>query len=253
MLAGKQFSYPSFNGQFFAVIFKAAAGAFIDDVNGFNEYLTTKVPALPKDLTTQVVFQQATDAVTIQPGQGDEQYTVIGGGDKAFPVEYSVSGWYKWTGPYAADWHLVFRLTMNSKADNQDYQRMGDRVLTVFANKANFYHCPTYKYVNMNAAGDANVVQNQQHDGLIQAWHYVYFGYSRTAKRAFVFIQFKNGVKTLDYPNVNHYLTERFFFVQRDARYQNYNGQIALQQVILGNGAFKAATDNHNKIGRAHV
>ena len=101
----------------------------------------------------------------------------------------------------------------------------------------------------MNAGGDANVVQNLQHDGIIQSWHYIYFGYSRPLRRAFAFFQFKNGVKTLDYTNINHYLSERFFFVQRDARYNNYNGQIALQQVILGTGAFKPSTDNHNTDG----
>jgi hypothetical protein len=83
---------------------------------------------------------------------------VIGGDAQAFPPEYSVSGWFRWDGPYAADWHLIFRLTINNKADNQDYQRLGDRVLSVFANKANFYHFNTYKYTDMVGGGDPNSV-----------------------------------------------------------------------------------------------
>jgi hypothetical protein len=53
---------------------------------------------------------------------------------------------------------MVFRLTMNNKPDNQDYQRLGDRALAVWANKAGFYHFPTYAYTNMNGAGNANQV-----------------------------------------------------------------------------------------------
>jgi hypothetical protein len=138
------------------------------------------VASPPADFGKLTQLTQVSDAQSTKPGQGDEAYTVVGGDDKAFPLEYSVSGWYQWSGAFTADWHLVFRLTINNKADNQDYQRLGDRTLTIFANKNNFYHCPTYTYTNMNAAGNANVVQNLAHGGLIQAWHYVYFGYSRT-------------------------------------------------------------------------
>jgi len=56
-----------------------------------------------------------------------------------FPLEYSVSGWWKWTGSYTADWHMLFRFTMNNIPDNQDVSRAGDRALSVFANKALFY------------------------------------------------------------------------------------------------------------------
>jgi hypothetical protein len=96
------------------------------------------------------------------------------------PPEYSVSGWWKWVGPYTADWHLVFRLTMNNKPDNQDAGRHGDRDLTVFANKnLNYYPC-TYTYTNMVAAGNANLYTNINHQGTNQAWHFIYMGYSKT-------------------------------------------------------------------------
>lgn len=76
----------------------------------------------------------------------------------------------------------------------------------------------------MNGAGEPNIVQNIQHQGLTSVWHFVYFGYSRTEKRAFAFVQLKNGPVTLDYPSVNQYLVEKLFFLIRDSRYSNYNG-----------------------------
>jgi hypothetical protein len=181
----------------------------------------------------------------IAPGQGDENYKVIGGGDDSFPDEYSVSGWFKWVGDYKGAWHLVFRFTTNDKPDNQDASRLGDRTLTIFANNGQFYHCPTYTYVNMNAGGNANSVQNLAHQGLNVQWHFVYFGYSKSEKRAFVNVVLKSGALQLNYPNHNHYWTEKFFFVLRDARYPNFSGQLSLVNVNLGKGAFKAAAD-HN-------
>jgi hypothetical protein len=41
-------------------------------------------------------LKQVVDPVPIAVGKGDEAYTVVGGDKVAFPVEYSVSGWFKW-------------------------------------------------------------------------------------------------------------------------------------------------------------
>lgn len=95
-----------------------------------------------------------------------------------FPPEYSVSGWFKWTGPYNG-WHLVFRLTTNNKPDNQDASRLGDRTLTIFDNpNQNYYPC-TYHYANMNGAGEANRATAVLHGPLNTQWHFIYFGYSK--------------------------------------------------------------------------
>lgn len=158
------------------------------------------------------------------PGQGSENYVAIGGDDYAFPDEYSVSGWWKWAGPLnPSDWPNVFRLTMNNKADNQNAQRLGDRVLQCHYQN-NFYHFPTYTYTNMVAGGNANSYQNIVHNNQHTEWHFIYFGYSKTQSRAYVNLVLKSGALQLDYPKHNHYWTERFWFVLIDSRYPNYNG-----------------------------
>lgn len=141
------------------------------------------------------MIPQVSDTVSIAAGQGQEEYKQIGGGDKAFPHEYAVAGWFKWTGDYNADWHLIFRLTTNNKPDNSDYQKLGDRTLTVFANRGGFYHFPTYTYTNMNGGGNANQVQNIQHNQEVTTWHFVYFAYSKLERRAFVNLVLKSGAK----------------------------------------------------------
>jgi hypothetical protein len=87
---------------------------------------------------------------------------LIGGGDNMLPPEYSVSGWWKWTGTYNG-WCSVYRLTMNNKPDNQDAGRLGDRTITLFDNPNLNYYPATYHYTNMNMAGDPNRYQAVPH------------------------------------------------------------------------------------------
>jgi hypothetical protein len=95
----------------------------------------------------------------------------------------------------------------------------------------------------MLAAGNANVYQNVQHQGIIVAWHFVYFGYSKAQSKAVLFTEFKSGTQRLEFANTNHYWAEKFFFVLRDSRYPNFQGSQALVIVNLGPGAFKNADD----------
>jgi hypothetical protein len=224
ILAGKHLSYPGFNGQFYNVNYRVGPGAYIDSIDQFNTWLTSQGASPAIDWDRTVTLRQITgDPVGIKPGDASEEYKQIGGGDNMFPPEYSVSGWFKWAGPYAG-WHLVFRLTTNNKADNQDASRLGDRTITVFDHPNQHYYPVTYHYANMNAAGDANKHTPFKHDTQNQVWHYIYFGYSKAQQRAFFFVQFRTSSGNQDYPKTNHYWTEKFWFVLRDARYANFNG-----------------------------
>jgi len=101
-----------------------------------------------------------------------------------FPPEYFVAGWFKWAGAYNG-WHTQFRLTINNKPDNQDASRLGDRTLSVFLHPNLNYYPATYHYSNMQMGGDANRNDAIAHNGQNVQWHFVYFGYSRTTRRAF--------------------------------------------------------------------
>jgi hypothetical protein len=138
---------------------------------------------------------------------------------------------------------MVFRLTINNKPDNQDYQRLGDRDLSMFANRNQYYHTNTYTYTNMVGGGNANVFQNYQHNGLITQWHFIYYGYSKADARAFAFFQFRSGTAQLNFPKTNHFWSERFYFLLKDSRYPFYQGTVNLVTVNLGKGAFKADGD----------
>lgn len=87
-----------------------------------------------------------------------EEFPLVNTEDNKFPGEYAVSGWWKWEGNYINDWHLIFRLTINNRKNNEDYKRLGDRTLAAFANIGKFYHFPTYTYESMNGEGNANIV-----------------------------------------------------------------------------------------------
>ena len=85
--------------------------------------------------------------------------------DFIFPDEYSVGGWFKWTGEYKAEWTLLFRLTANDKTDNRDTQRAGDTVLTPWAHRNQFYSFWTYSYNDMTGGQNLRVKDDINHKG----------------------------------------------------------------------------------------
>jgi hypothetical protein len=246
LLGGKHLQYAGFNGQFTKVSFNTGDGAFVNDVGYLGKILSAIGPAISSDWKQLVTLRVTQNPQPIAVGEGKEDYIAVTTDEQKFPQEYSVAGWYRWEGSYTADWHLVYRLTINGKADNTDYTKLGDRTLTVFANKDNYYHGATYSYSNMNGAGEPNLNQNLDHKGANKAWHLVYFGYSRTERKAYFFINFPSNAISAEYKNINHYLATKIFFTLRDSRYANFQGQYALVNVNLGAGAFRSGKDfNH--------
>ena len=56
---------------------------------------------------------------------------------------------------------------------------------------------------------------------------------------------YRDGSYQLNFPNLNHYVAEKFYFVIRDSRYKNFWGQFSLLNVILGKGAFTPISGDH--------
>ena len=88
----------------------------------------------------------------------------------------------------------MFRVTINDESINQNYQRLGDRVLSCWVGtpQGGIISAPTYSYTNLNGAGNANVVHNLEHKNRHLQWHFVYFAYSRKERKARLFIKFKD-------------------------------------------------------------
>jgi hypothetical protein len=76
----------------------------------------------------------------------------------------------------------MFRLTINDEPINTDYRLLGDRTLTgwVGTGGGGILHMPTYTYTNLNGAGNGNYVKNIAHKNRHLAWHFIYYGYSRS-------------------------------------------------------------------------
>lgn len=55
---------------------------------------------------------------------------------------------------------MMFRVTVYPEGLNQNYKRLGDRVLTgwVGTNDGGSLHMPTYTYTDLNGNGNANLV-----------------------------------------------------------------------------------------------
>jgi hypothetical protein len=131
-------------------------GAYLDTVDQLNKYLGEVAGNYPAyALGRTVTLNQVSDVKDSKPGDASEDFKQLGGGENMFPHEYSVGGWFKWTGAFNG-WHMMYRLTINNKPDNQDASRLGDRTLAVFFHPNMHYYPATYHYVNMNMGGDAN-------------------------------------------------------------------------------------------------
>lgn len=75
------------------------------------------------------------------------------------PLEYAVSGWYKWKPTAQAPWHNLFRVTLKTPSTDNF---LGDRTLTCWLGTAEggILHMPTYTYTNMVGAGNTNFWKN---------------------------------------------------------------------------------------------
>lgn len=155
-----------------------------------------------------------------------------------------MSGWFRWTAGYSAEWNSLFYLSINAKADWADGQKLGDRVLGCVAHSSNYYTSLTYKYDNMNGAGNANANQRVAYTAdKISAWHFIYHGYNKNTAQSFFFIKWSTDSAKHQYDAHRHYFAEKFYFLMRPQKYGVVNGQIALVNVVLGKGAFKIADD----------
>ena len=84
------------------------------------------------------------------------------------------------------------------------------------------------------------------HAGANAAWHFIYFGYSKTENRAYGFVKTRTGATVLNWANTKHYWAERFFFTLKDQWSAIWPGQTSLVNVNLGRGAFRAHDSDYN-------
>lgn len=135
----------------------------------------------------------------------------------------------------------MFRLTINDQRRNKDDEVLGDRTLSAWVGTEpeGLISLATYSYLNLNGEGNANVHQNVPHKNHINGWHHVYFAYSRNERRAIAFVQFPSGKAEISFKNINHYLTNKFYFaIAKDQFYKSYIGRISDVELSLCHGAF---------------
>lgn len=80
----------------------------------------------------------------------------------------------------------MFRLTIHDKPILSNVEKLGDRQLAMWLGQAagGILHFTTYNYQNLNnGAGLTNVIYNVNHRNRHLAWHFVYYGYSRTERK----------------------------------------------------------------------
>lgn len=78
-------------------------------------------------------------------------------------------------------------------------------------------HLPTYSYKDLEGNGDTNLFKNIPHKDRHLKWFFVYFGYSKAARKAQAYIRWADSEDSQTYPEVNHFTVARYFvFVGKD-------------------------------------
>lgn len=73
-------------------------------------------------------------------------------------------------------------------------------------------------------------------------WFFVYFGYSKNERKAFVACKFTTGIETIEYNNVNHYYTPKFYvYTGKDQQFPGFNGKLGYVNFVLGEGSFRSS------------
>ncbi|CAD8140693.1 unnamed protein product [Paramecium octaurelia] len=223
--------YPGFNGQFTSVTF-STDGAFVDDSAKINAYINNnKAPSVVVALQT---YKLVEDAITRDQNVEPLEKTVQVG----LPLEYAISGWVKWKPTAQAPWHNLFRVNLKTPSTDAF---LGDRTLTCWIGTAEggILHMPTYTYTNMNGGGNNNFWKNIQHKGKINEWFYIYYGYSKIARKAYAFVKWTDGEDSLTFDDVNHYLAQTLYlFVGRDKHFPGHSGKIGYFNFNAGEGSF---------------
>lgn len=238
-MIGQRNIYKAQNGQYRNIIYRVNGGAFIETTAQFKQYLQN-VPRAPSIWSNRTVISpQISEPVNVLVDQGTEEYKPIGGVADRFADKYSVSGWFKFSGIYSkgADSskparQFLFRFTMNNKTDNLDGARIGDDILTVMLNPDGEYQFISYQHPGYIKGSP--VVKPVQTENMHTGWHFIYFAYNKQQALLTYNVVFKQSTKTNVFKSISHYFAPQFFFLIRDSRNPNFNGQMALVTVVLG-------------------
>lgn len=228
-------NYPGFNGQFTRQVVKVGQGAFFDSAEDVITYAKQCNPKPGKDCTEKVVQNVWKDNKSFIVDERKPSAFVTDE-SAAFPEEYAVSGWFKWTGEDPQPYHLLFRLTQNQAEQNGNSQKLGDRTLAAFASFEGEQSLlfATYSYTDLNNHGVPNVHQSVPHRQGISTWHHIYFGYSRQERRALAMVWLPTGKVVVEFEQVNHFVSKQLFlYGAKDQFYPSYYGWIYKLQVHL--------------------
>ena len=79
----------------------------------------------------------------------------------------------------------------------------------MFIQKTGTMRFATYSYFNLDGVGNPNIHKDVKNCYQPGEWHYIYTGYSRPLRRAFAYVLCRNEKNDLDFPQSNHFLSQR--------------------------------------------
>lgn len=207
IVGGKDANYPSFQGQVAGVNFRVGEDSVISSLAEYEEFVHSCNPP-PVDSCER----KTASLPHIEYFGKDTAFdhnNALQTEDVIFAQEYSVSGWFKWVHPSEQNiWHTAFRLTINPQSVNENVQLLGDRDLAVFVGDSqvdNILAFTTYTYTDLNGRGNPNYWQAVPYENDLTSWHYIYFGYSRKQRAAYVYVEFQSRKAEQHFTDVNHF------------------------------------------------
>lgn len=105
---------------------------------------------------------------------------------------------------------------------------MGDRDLAVYVGSEmvrSTLQFSTYTYTSFEGEGNPHLWQTVPYEDQLTKWHFIYFGYNRYERQAYVFVKFASKEFKLNFEDINHWvIPHKKLFIGQDENYPAYSG-----------------------------
>lgn len=130
-------------------------------------------------------------------------------------------------------------MRLSTLENHLDYSYLGDRTLNLWLNpNGEYLHFSTF-HVKHDGGDNTNWWQNMPaaYDDYSR-WFWVYFGYSYSKQKAYAYVKFNSGVRTLEW-NVHHLLpVYSTWYLCKDQFYAGFSGRVRKFVTSFGKGSF---------------
>ncbi|CAD8056652.1 unnamed protein product [Paramecium sonneborni] len=241
-LIKREFNNYAFNG-LYSNIFLLINEQYPINAEELKEFAYEQYPLLSN---LNQIFQQQTLLEHQENTFYDKQAFELFEFQNIDPLQYSISGWLKFSIPIEfKDHNLILRLS-HSKEFNEDYF---DKIFYLISNDQG------YQFESYNCQDKCNMINwSIQSENQEKLWHFIYIAYNQKLKKIFQFWKFEEKAFVVHHDQIYHYQLHGIYInLQKDEYDPGFNGQLKRWTFNYGNGAYQENGFEDDQILQAQI